>query len=98
MRTATPLAFHDRLVPTGIAAEYTAAAQARLNAQAAARRNRPPSDRKLRERMVREIERATTLHGNVTRRDLRRAGFTELQIDEHFDAALGASRAQAMVD
>jgi hypothetical protein len=53
--------------------------------------------RAIRQRMIREIERAASFDGAVTRDGLRRAGFTAAQIDAHFEDALRASEAERMV-
>lgn len=51
----------------------------------------------VRARMAREIERAMSAQGCVTRDDLERAGFTPAEISEHFAAAARIAKAERMV-
>src|SRR5262245_49464146 len=53
--------------------------------------------RRTRARMAAEIARAMSAMGCVTREDLESAGFTGVEIAEHFVAARRAARAERMV-
>jgi hypothetical protein len=62
-----------------------------------ARLPRREARRRIRARMAAEIVRAMSAIGCVTREDLESAGFTGVEISDHFVAARRAARAERMV-
>lgn len=57
---------------------------------------RPEPARRVRARMAEWISRRVSAEGNITFEELRRAGFSEPQIKQHFDAACRVARVTEM--
>jgi len=57
---------------------------------------KPEPGRRVRARMAEWISRRVSAEGNITFEELRRAGFSEPQIKQHFDAACRVARVTEM--